>query len=609
LKMQSETDYATVTLSTMQKKAIESDARAVVVLASAGSGKTEVVARRVQRILGAPEGVGRVLALSYTNKAAEELRDRLRERTGSESDRVMTETIHGFAHSLVRQHSTRIGLPLEPEVLTRDEDRVELLDQWRESQGLGRASDPLGTLRRMDLDRAKNVDSEDIADWRRALASLPALDYPALLDAAFELLELKSVRRQLARTYTHIVVDEAQNLTPAQYRLLTQLVGPPGDGPSAMLVGDDKQSIISFAGADPELIKKFAKSYDAQVIELTQNFRSAAMLSELAGIVANELGQHQGRPNPHAARGQIDLIRGLDEEDEAREVTDWIQNLLRHGLPAAAVAVGESVKIRPEDVAVLGRSASALRATAIELDKRSVEYSSSSDAGDWLEGLVGKIVLEIIALNASVQHFSPQWQLARLIDANPDLLKTPEEVASVISLHRDPLVVALAPLIGEPDLGRFITKLQSLSLEESSRDADLASWTADLEEINHAWADYNATVDRPAQSWPDFRIFCSRRQRGSSTQGLQLLTIHKSQGREFRAVAIVGMNEGQIPDFRAKTATEQASELRTFYVAITRARRILLLSRARQRSTRFGVRGTTASPYLSFAKKLQSGTE
>jgi DNA helicase-2/ATP-dependent DNA helicase PcrA len=601
---QFEDENSDVSLSFQQQKAIDSDSRAIVVLAGAGSGKTEVVARRVQRLLTTRDGVGRVLALSYTNKAAEELGERLRLRAGADSERVTTETIHGFAHALLRQHSTRIGLPIEPEILTRDEDRVELLNQWLNSQGLGPAVDPLEQLRKIDINRARTIETAEVEDWRRALASLPALDYPALLDAAFEILALKSVRRQLARTYTHVVIDEAQNLTPAQYRLLTAIIGAPGEGPAVMLVGDDKQSIISFAGADPDLINRFARSYDAVIIELTENFRSAAIISKLAGLIAGELGQNQSPTEPHAAPGHIEFVSGTDESDEAREISDWVEGLLQFGLPKRAVADGESVKMRAEDIAILGRSASALRGIAKVLEERDVDYSTSSNAEDWLEGLAGKVVLELIAFNASAGHFSPQWQLARLIDQDPEMLKSRKQIETVIRAHDNSLIAALAELVDETDMGRFIESLGSLVRDRDASTSELASWNADVEEIEKAWRDYNANVDRDSRSWTDFRLFCSRRQRGSATQGVQLLTVHKSQGREFRAVAVVGMNEGQIPDFRAKSDAERASELRTFYVAVTRARRVLVLSRALRRTTRYGQRGTTPSPYLSFAERL-----
>jgi DNA helicase-2/ATP-dependent DNA helicase PcrA len=597
----SDSPQESVSLSADQQSAIDTAARAVVVLAGAGSGKTEVVARRVQRLLGSGEGVGRILALTYTNKAAEELRDRLRDRAGAETERVTTETIHGFAHLLLRQNSTRIGLPVEPELLTRDEDRVELLDQWRRSEGRNPERDPLGFLREIDLDRARDKVTTDVQEWRRALTSLPGLDYPGLLDAAFDVLALRSVRRQIAKTYTHVVVDEAQNLTPAQYRLLTSILGDDGSGPAAMLVGDDKQSIISFAGADPELMMRFARDYNAEVIELTQDFRSAKRISELAQVIAADLGQRSSHSGTHAAQGKVSLLSGVDELDEARKVGDWIEALVAAGLPSKAVAPGESTKMRDDEIAVLGRSASALRAVANELESRGVRYSTSIDSGDWLEGLLGKVVLEVIALNADDNHVSPQWQLGRLIGRDPETLKTREQVAAALNGHPNVLIQAAERLLNSRDLGHLVGQLRTLEIEQAESDADLASWQADVEEIEKAWTEYNMTVDRDNPGWSDFRVFCSRRQRGSTSQGVQLITIHKSQGREFKAVAVVGMNEGQIPDFRAKTKEEHASELRTFYVAVTRARRVLLLSRAQHRMTRFGSRQTTPSPYLRFA--------
>lgn len=600
---QFEDRYPDVYLTSLQRKAIESNSRAIVVLASAGSGKTEVVARRVQRLL--TQGTtGRILALSYTNIAAEALGERLRSRVGAESERVTTATIHGFAHSLLRQHSTRIGLPVEPEILTRDEDRAELLNQWLSSQGLQPARDPFSRLREIDYYRACNIDNPEVEDWRRALASLPALDYPGLLDAALELLELKSVRRQLGRTYSHIVVDEAQNLTPSQYLLLTALMGEQGDGPSMMLVGDDKQSIISFAGADPDLIKQFARSYDAEVIELVENFRSAAIISTFASLIASQLGQTQPVGEPHAAPGCIDFISGQDEPDEAAKISQWVEDLLRRGLPERSVAPGESVKVRAEEIAIIGRSASALRETAKALEARGVAYSTSTDAADWLEGLVGKVVLELIAFNTAARHVSPQWHLGRLIEVDPEMLRSREQIAAAMRAHENPLIAALASLVDETDMRGFVERLGTFVRETHGSTSELASWNSDYMEIVKAWGEYNATVDRASQTWGDFRFYCSRRQRGLATDGVKLLTVHKSQGHEFRAVAIVGMNEGQIPDFRAKSARERAGELRTFYVAVTRARRVLLLSRALHRETRYGPRPTEPSPYLHFIRRL-----
>lgn len=588
------------TLTADQQKAVDADDRAVVVLASAGSGKTETVARRVLRLVEEPEEGRRILALTYTNKAAEELRARFRLRAGSLAHLVTTETIHGFAHALVQQHGTKIGLPVDPELLTRDEDRVELLTRWLASEGLPPSDDALAFLREVDLARARLRPSEKVVDWRNALASLPGLDYPGLLDAAHDLLELQSVQRQMTRTYSQIIVDEAQNLTPAQYRLLDQVLGKSVDGPAAMLVGDDKQSIVSFAGADPRLLQEFVRDRGAKVIRLRENFRSARVLSALSERVASELDQRRQPAPPHAAAGFLQTLELPDETAEGTHIARWIADLLENGLPAATLAQGEAGTVRDHEIAVLGRSASALRAVSDALDAQSIAYTASSGSGDWLEGTVGQLVLEVIALRAAPDQVSTRWRLGRLLSTPEDALATVDDVRTAIVRHPDLTVSSVAELFDAKEVSELIERLGRIAVPQSADVSDQAAWESDAAELENAWADFVTVTDADSRTWSNFRRFCSQRQRGTALKGVQLLTIHKAQGREFKAVGIVGMNDGQMPDFRARTPEDLESELRTFYVAVTRARRALILTRALRRRTRYGMRATSPSPFLRY---------
>lgn len=593
-------DFDEIALTRQQRAAVDSDERAIVVLANAGSGKTETVARRVLRLLENSDGSSRVLALTYTNKAADELRTRFRLRAGDLSDLVDTETLHGFAHALVQQHGTRIGLPLEPELLTRDEDRVELLTRWLASQGLPPKDDAVGFFRQVDLGRARLEVSEEINDWRQALTSLPGIDYAGLLDAAHELLELNSVKRQVVRTYTHIIVDEAQNLSPAQYRLLEDMVGVEKDAPSAMLVGDDKQSIVSFAGADPALLQRFMRQHNAQVVRLDENFRSARVLRALSDAVARDLGHRSIPAQAHAAPGSLAYAALPDESTEGSHVADWVATLLREGLPTSAVAPGEMTSLRDIEVAVLARSATALRGVAASLEERGISYTASSSTADWLEGTIGQVVMEIVALRASPDRVSTRWRLARLLHASETELESVDSVRQTLMTHDDAALASAASLLDAVNVEEFIGRLDEVTIPENAGVSDQAAWLADASELRLAWSDFATVTDQDARSWSNFRRFCSHRQRGASLDGVQLLTIHKAQGREFKAVAIVGMNDGQIPDFRARTVADQDAERRTFYVAVTRARRLLLLTRSMRRRTRFGSRAADPSPFLNY---------
>lgn len=220
-------------LSFEQRTAVQSDARAIVVVASAGSGKTEVVARR-------------------------------------------------------------IGLPVDLEVITRLEDRAELFARWLIGNGQTLPEDLEDALRQIDLSRAKQEPISDLQrEWDAALSDAGAVDYGSMLTRTEELLKLPFSHHQISRLYHHVIVDESQNLTPAQYSLLIALIGPPPgnnrDHIQTMLVGDEKQSLVGFAGADSRLIHRFECDYHAARIELTNNFRSAQNVVAIGERVSKEL--------------------------------------------------------------------------------------------------------------------------------------------------------------------------------------------------------------------------------------------------------------------------------------------------------------------------------
>lgn len=591
------------TLSADQEAAVRSDARAIVVVASAGSGKTEVVARRVERLLGESPGESfRVLALSYTVKAAEELAQRFRDRLGSLHQRVDTNTIHGFAHGLLRQHGTRIGLPVEVEVLVRDEDRAELLSRWLLAEGKRIPEDLAAVFRELDIGRARQQPSEMLQDWEAALASIEALDYGSMLVRATELLQLPSTRRQLGRLYAHVLVDEGQNLTLAQYSLLTTLIGPPEDSQHlpAMLVGDDKQSIVSFAGGDPALIKRFETEYNAVRFDLRENFRSAAAIVHLGEVVAQRLGYIQPNANQHyAAAGMVTVNESRDEEEEGHFVAAWALQLLSDGIPPQALSPGENPQIKPVDIAILARSAAALRRVRGALQAAGHEPAVSSTAEEWLGSLAGKVLLELMALRSASDHQSTHWELARLLNVSELEVGSPDALAGILVGHDDPLLQQVGRLCSVSTPAELITSVAGISVPERSQSASIAAWDADCAQLIDTWKSFAEQTAVAEQTWGNLRLRIARQQRGDVLDdGIRLLTVHKAQGREYRAVAVVGLNEGQFPDFRATSPEERLAELRTFYVAVTRPSRMLMLSRAAVRPTRYGPRSAEPSKFL-----------
>ncbi len=594
-------------LSAEQDAAVQSDAAAIVVVASAGSGKTEVVARRVERLLrGGQSDSFRVLALSYTVKAADELKARFRDRLGRLHQQVDTETVHGLAHALLRQDGTRIGLPIDPEVLTRDEDRVELLDRWLRSEGHAVPADLAGALQRIDLARARLEGAPLLDEWIAALDAAGAVDYAHMLAQATELLRLPAARRQMSRLYGHVIVDEAQNLTLAQYDLLTSLIGPPdsesGHVP-AMVVGDDKQSIVGFAGADPTLIGRFERDYRALRFELTQNFRSAASIAALGDFVARRLGKSGVLPGAatYAAQGDVKSFEATDEIEEAGYVTDWVDDLLRNGIPERALAPGESPSVRPEDIAILARSAASLRRVREALESRGVPVAIASSPEEWLSTLPAKVLLALISLRSAANHQSTRWQVARLLGCDEDVVTDASSLLPLLTAAPDEALRAIAPLSEYAEPPALLAALDEVELPTDLGPEFLAAWEADCALLTETWRAFIAQADAVEQTWGNFRLYVARTQRGdASVPGVRLLTIHKAQSQEFRVVVLLGLNDGQLPDFRARTPADQTAELRAFYVAVTRASRLLLVTRPAARDTRYGPRAAAPSPYWEF---------
>lgn len=600
-------------LSSKQAAAVQCDDSAIAVVASAGSGKTEVVARRVERLLlKSPGAAFRILALSYTIKAADELRERFQMRLGELHKRVDTNTVHGFAHSLLRTYGTRIGLPVEPEVLTRDEDRAELLTRWLSNEGRPAPDSLTAVLQRLDVARARMHSAPLMDEWTAALDSTGALDYSSMLEKATELLGLVSAQRQLRRLYGHVIIDEAQNLTASQYQLLSALIGSPGDNHlPAMVVGDDKQSIVGFAGADPALIARFADDYEATRFQLDQNFRSARANVAIGDCVAVQLGQtatNAATAQDFAAPGLVQIHEAPTERAEGEYIARWIAGLLADGLPSSALAPGEATALRPDDIAVLARCATALRSTEAALASAGHIAAVASSPDNWIATLPAKVAFELVAFKSASGHRSTHWQLTRLLGVNEEALTTLALVTEALRAHADPGIRTLVPLCSRREPAEFIDAAAKLAPPVNADDQTLASWEADFDQLAEAWRSFAEQTDQVEQTWGNFRLYVSRQQRGDNgAPGVRLLTIHKSQGREFRAVAVVGLNDGQLPDFRATSAEERASELRTFYVAVTRASRVLLATRARSRETRYGARSAVPSPFLHCVASVLGG--
>lgn len=573
-----------IQLSDEQLAVRDSADRFVLVLASAGSGKTEVVAQRVERLLAEDSGF-RILALSYTRRAAAELRDRFRARLGDASRRADADTIHGFAQGLLLQYGTWLGLPTEPVLVVDDADRVELLEGWRAAAGLAPLDNARDALLELDVARSRGLDHPLASDWHSALSDAGALDYESLLAKATELLQVPAVGGLIGRLYRHVIVDEAQNLTASQYELLRQLLRAGGTTANAVLVGDDKQSIVGFAGASPEYMHIFAREFSACTIRLTRNFRSAAAIVRLGDRIAIDLGDPPSPDQSYAAPGQISYIELEDEAAEANAVLDWVQDQLAQGLPPQALAPGEDRVVREREIAILGRTAASLRACAAAFERAGVAVSRATHAEDWLSSTTAKAAW-LLATSRPGFDISDR-RLKRHLGVDPTSWDTISR-----TLERDDAEY-LREFAQPMDPEQYVSRMRSIDIDD-------LDFTQDQEEIETVWRSFCDQASSSERSWSRFELYVARWQRGDESEtGVRLHTVHKAQGREYRSVAVVGLNHGQFPDFRATSAAEREAELRAFYVAVTRPSRVLLLTRPRTVQTRRGEWHRDPSAFLA----------
>lgn len=606
-------------LTSEQQAIVDSNASALVVTAPAGTGKTEALTRRTERFVRDPaSGHTRALVVTYTTRAANEFTERLRSRVGKLMQRITADTVHGYSQALLTSHCSHVGLPLDFLVLSNDADRADLLASY---DGSLCTDDCAQLFRDLDLVRAKGESHPRLGLWRDALKDKGAVDFSEMIAKATEVLRIPAIGEMMCRIYGLVIVDEAQNLTHQQYDFLAALIGrkSPNGHPlvSTTLLGDPNQSVTRFAGGDGKLMERFAKEYCAEKIQLSRNFRSSCRLARVERLVSQQLGRDHNRAengSQSMAEGVVDYQEFEDEQGEADFIAQWVTELLDAGLPSQALFVGESNKLHEDDIAVLARNGSALNATSDALMAKEHKIARAHKDRDLMSSDLGAATLELMRYRSERHRTLARAALARDFGIEPqpsvdDAVGDPGKFA-VNTMRADddqhfsilePLMFAESPMI-------FVESLADCHLPDNACSTSLANWAADRCLINQAWSEFANTTPVKERSWTRFVLHFERMARGRDLgTGVRLLTVHKAQAREFKAVAIVGMNNGQFPDFRATSPEAELSELQTFYVAVTRASRVLLLTRASKRPTRFGDRPTEPSPFLSEVHDLVRG--
>jgi len=603
-----------------QQAAVNSAASKSLVFAPAGSGKTEVLIRRIERLLDESRGQSfRVLAVTFTVKAAAELKARVTQSIGEEAWRVDADTIHGFALDWLHRSGRAVGVAPNVVVYADPRDRVDLLRRFLDSVGEPYPDQPvlLDALRRIDSMRTALVSPEDAPNevvgplslrlpelygaYLTAMDDAGGIDFAGMLTKLLELFELDpSVLRRIRRTYGHVLVDEGQDLTQAQSSLLREIVA---DSVGLFVVADDRQSINGWASGDIKWARKLAGPSSAE-FELQNNFRCATQILSLARKVANHFTppRTDAMTPPGTPSGSVCATEAEDSAEEAQVVVNWIDDLIQSGIDSSSLVPGEWNQLAPEDIAVIARTRYALDDVQRELEERSYGLSLRVDAESLLATPEARLFLALLEIGVNERN-QPAWrriddELFNLVDGYSGIGEGDRTLSQLCATVSNTPILPIVDLIGRSnfDADGLDTARSAIATGEYFHGPD-------LDRLLAWWSEYRASTHAQERSGLGLLRFLLRVQQTRPDQpGIRLMTTHQSKGLEFRAVAVVGLTQGSFPDYRSlDNESDLENERRAFYVSVTRASRTLLLTWPRRRRTRYGERHAEPSQFLKEA--------
>ena len=608
-------------LNDPQRQAVLHGDGPLLILAGAGSGKTRVLTHRIAHLVGTGQaGAGEILAITFTNKAAQEMRERVEVLVGRRARAMWVMTFHSACARMLRSDAERLGYT-RGFTIYDEQDSLRLVKNCVDELDVDpKRFAPRGIRRQISDAKNALLDAEgyrlkvgsffeqtaaDVYDlYEQRLHSANAMDFDDLLFRCVNLFELfEEVRERYRRAFRHVLVDEYQDTNRAQYRWLQLLCE---EHRNIAVVGDDDQSVYAFRGADIRNILDFERDWpDAEVVKLEQNYRSTqTILSASNAVISNNRSRKEKSLWSDLGEGEPVHVRELeDEHAEARFVVSEIERLVDEGGSRDEIAVFYRANAQSrvlEDMLVrFGVSYQVIGGT------RFYERAEIKDALAYLTLLVN--ASDTVAFGRIVN--SPrrgigQTSQARLVGhANTigatvwDVAAAPERVpglgtAAVKAVGR--FMSVMERLRERVEGGAGVGDLLAETLEESGytealqaeRTVESQVRLENLEELVGVAREYDSTAEEPSveEFLQQIALF-SEQDNLEDEQGLvTLMTLHNAKGLEFGTVFIIGMEDGVFPHSRSIEAGDLEEERRLAYVGITRAKRVLYLCYARTRA-------------------------
>lgn len=596
-------------LSEKQSEIVNFSEGPLLVTAGAGSGKTRVLTERI--CILAEKTRRRILAITFTNKACEEIKSRVETKDYDLLEKVFISTFHGFCMQVLESHVNAMGWQSMPQLFTDEDVRQVITSAICEEPSLAdiyinqdlkaktrmiyNARDIISQIKReVILDDELETRINDITTIKiyRAycdyMNNLHAIDYDDLLLDAYRLFLFNSkIASDYRREFEYICVDEAQDMNKAQYQLLRILTGD--SYRNIMLVGDAKQSIYAFNGSSScYMMDDFVRDYaPVTKIELFENYRSAKAILDIAGKIM-----------PDAPVEEYVKLEGVCEEieyDDPKSEADGVIKKIKELIANKSVKDIEG-HLNYSDISVLARNKYVLSVVENALKEESIPYYYKNTSGN-IEFTSSSANVFILALMVKLNERDTLHlgQLNNLLNLKCSTLTELFE-----AVDKDIFSLIIQNVIDmDMECNNFRKSIRTIidfiKLQSSDVQMDQQEWIVAYEEfteINKQWLRYARSVSNPNLAAFRNAMTLGQTSVPKTEESVALATVHTMKGQQSTVIFLIGMDDGTFPDYRAKKMGDKSLEMQqernNLYVAVTRAKRHLYISYPQKRQMPWG---------------------
>ncbi len=592
------------TLNPDQEKVVSIRNAPVLVLAGPGTGKTQTIVERFAALIREEVNPDRILAITFTNKAAQEMIERILTLTGKRPSWIRT--IHGAFAQLLRTHIHKLGYSNAFQIASLELAKKTLKEVIR-SLNLSEATWDANKVAR-DISRIKAsgevIVTQDTIEnktlgaiflgYQEKMKDQALIDFDDLVYLTLKLCtEDAEALAEIRDLWQHVIIDEFQDCDLSQYALISLL----GKDKGIVVVGDDDQSIYSFRSSTPEVLGLFEKDFSPEIVILKTTYRLPRAIQEAAcALIQNNLGRYEKELTCAKNDTGCLEVHGFGSEGEEADFTAGrIQILLGQGLP-------------PEEIGVLGRRNADLARAEDALKRLKIPTRKTAERS-FYEYRVIRDMMAYITVLALPENTAALERVLKIEKGVPksvmDLLEDLSERNEISLYHALELAVEQHYVSGEPSIAlkRFLERIDGLRrriselcISDLMRACAAAfNYVDHLKKVSRGEADFNRSVERlkdlarmanefELQSGPGLINFINEMAiaaiQGGVTKdkkSIRLSTLHSAKGLEFKVVFLMGATQGNLPHIHGKVEEER----RLMYVGITRAKEQLYITHAR----------------------------